>query len=215
MLYFNTVNTALKDNLMKLMSEAEFDKFRLVGGTALSLQLGHRVSIDIDLFSDTKYGSIDFSSLEQLLRKSFNYIDYFSLENPALGMSFTIGNDIENAVKLDIYYTDPFIQPPLIENGIRLATIEEIIAMKIDVVQRGGRKKDFWDLHELLPKYPIHKMLALHEKRYEFGHNKVLILHNLTDFTIANDELDPICLRGKYWEFIKEDFEDAVKAYQS
>jgi hypothetical protein len=49
-----------------------------------------------------------------------------------------------------VFYTDPFIQPPIEIDSIRLASIEEIIAMKMDVIQRGGRKKDFWDLHELL-----------------------------------------------------------------
>jgi hypothetical protein len=125
-------------------------------------------------------------------------------------MSFTIGTDKENSIKLDVYYTDPFIQPALIEDGIRLATVEEIIAMKIDVVQRGGRKKDFWDLHELLPKYSINKMLELHQERYPYTHDNGLIKQNLTDFSIADDDLEPVCLRGKYWAFIKEDIEDAV-----
>ncbi|WP_193812371.1 nucleotidyl transferase AbiEii/AbiGii toxin family protein [Kaistella flava (ex Peng et al. 2021)] len=58
-----------------------------------------------------------------------------------------------------MYYTDPFIQPAKIEDEIRFVTIEEIIVMKIDVVQRGGRKKDFCDLHEVLRNYSINKML--------------------------------------------------------
>jgi hypothetical protein len=213
MLHYNTVNDLLKDCLIKLMASNEFEAFRLVGGTSLSLQLGHRVSVDIDLFSDAKYGSIDFNTLEQFLRSVFSYVDFFTLENPALGMAFTIGTDKDNSIKLDVYYTDSFIQPAQIEDGIRMATVEEIIAMKIDVVQRGGRKKDFWDLHELLPKYSIERMLELHQKRYEYGHERELILKKLIDFSIAEDDLEPICLRGKYWEFIKEDIEDAVKPY--
>ncbi len=61
-----------------------------------------------------------------------------------------------------------FIQPALLVDGIRLATIEEIIAMKIDVVQRVGRKKDFWDLHELLIDHDIQTMLDLHQQRYPY-----------------------------------------------
>lgn len=210
MLHYNTVNEVLRDSLLKLMGSKEFETFRLVGGTALSLQIGHRLSVDIDLFSDAIYGSIDFKALKQYLIDNFSFVDFFSLDNAALGMSFTIGTDKENSIKLDVYYTDPFIQPALIEDGIRLATVEEIIAMKIDVIQRGGRKKDFWDLHELLPKYSINKMLKLHQERYPYTHDHDLIKQNLTDFSIADDDLEPVCLRGKYWAFIKEDIEDAV-----
>lgn len=60
MLYWNTVNTHLKEYLLTLMKLPSFADFRLVGGTALSLHLGHRMSVDIDLFTDKEYGSIDF-----------------------------------------------------------------------------------------------------------------------------------------------------------
>ena len=84
----------------------------------------------------------------------------------------------------------------------------------MDVVQRGGRKKDFWDLHELLPKYSMNEMLDLHKLRYEFNHDRGLILKNLKDFSKADQDFDPICLRGKYWEFIKEDLQEAVEAFE-
>ncbi|WP_312129307.1 MULTISPECIES: nucleotidyl transferase AbiEii/AbiGii toxin family protein [Sphingobacterium] len=51
MLYYNTVNDLLRDTLLTLMKADVFSTFRLVGGTALSLHLGHRESVDIDLFS--------------------------------------------------------------------------------------------------------------------------------------------------------------------
>lgn len=213
-MYYNTVNELLKDSLHILMASEVFKDFRLVGGTSLSLQLGHRMSIDIDLFSDAIYGSIDFNELDIFLKSAFTYVDSSNALEPAMGKSYLIGTDKENNVKLDIYYTDTFIRPLLTIDEIRLATTEEIIAMKIDVVQRGGRKKDFWDLHECLPKYGIGKMLELHKERYPYGHDKDLILRNFTDFTSADDDFDPICLQGKYWEFIKEDIEEAVNKYQ-
>ncbi len=214
MLYYKTVNPLLLNCLQKLMHAKEFEHFRLVGGTALSLQLGHRVSIDIDLFSDLQYGSIDFNLLEKFLRETFNYIDYFSLDNPSMGISFSIGNNKEDAIKLDVYYTDTYIQPVFVVDGIRMATIEEIIAMKIDIIQRGGRKKDFWDIHLLLNNYTVVKMIELNEMRYPFNHDKEFILSQFTNFSIADNDLDPKCLRGNYWEFIKEDIEDAVKDFR-
>jgi len=210
MLHYNTVNDLLKHSLFKLMSISEFDSFRLVGGTALSLQLGHRISVDIDLFTDIPYGNVDFNVLENCLRDEFQYVGQFSNMIATIGKSYTIGNDRDNIVKLDVFYTDPFIQPVLTVDRIRMASIEEIIAMKIDVVQRDGRKKDFWDLHELLPKYGINEMLELHKLRYEFSHDKELILNNFKNFSKADQDFEPICLRGKYWEFIKEDLRDAI-----
>ena len=66
MLYRNTVTELLRSNLEQIMQAEVFKQFRLVGGTALSLQVGHRMSVDIDLFSDAPYGSIDFACLPLL-----------------------------------------------------------------------------------------------------------------------------------------------------
>ena len=187
-----------------------FSTFRLVGGTALSLHLGHRESVDIDLFSDVPYGSLDFESIDNYLKDTFSYVDHLSNIAPAMGKSYTIGNDKNNSVKLDVFYADPFIQELIEEDNIRLASIEEIIAMKLDVIQRGGRKKDFWDLHELLDKYSISQMVALHEERYPFSHDEKTILMNLINFENADNDFDPVCLKGKYWEFIKADFEEVI-----
>ncbi len=212
-MYYNTVNDLLKNSLMTLMKSSVFESFRLVGGTALSLQLGHRLSVDIDMFSDASYGAIDFKVIDEFIEKAFPFHHHFSNLDPAIGKSYHIGTDKDNVVKLDVYYTDDFIQAPLIENEIRMATTEEIIAMKMDVVQRVGRKKDFWDLHELLPQYHLSSMLSLHQQRYPYTHDKALLLQNLSNFELADDDFDPICLRGKYWAFIKEDIIEAVKAY--
>lgn len=129
---------------------------------------------------------------------------------PGFGKSYFIGEHADSAIKLDIFYTDAFIYPPVVEDSIRMARPEEIIAMKLDIVQRGGRKKDFWDLHALFESYRIGQMLQFHEKRYPYIHDKDLILRNFTDFTEADDDFDPICLLGKYWEFIKDDIEGIV-----
>ncbi|MBP6127991.1 nucleotidyl transferase AbiEii/AbiGii toxin family protein [Flavobacterium sp.] len=210
MLYFNTVNELLKSSLLKLMEAEEFSKFRLVGGTALSLQIGHRESIDIDLFSDIEYGTLSFNEIEDFLKSNFKYVDFLDVPS-AMGKAYFIGENKDNTVKLDVFYTDTYIQPFIEEDGIRMATIEEIIAMKVDVIQRGGRKKDFWDLHALLDSYSIKQMMDFHEQRYPYTHDKDLIIKNFTNFDQADDDFDPICFKGKYWEFIKEDFEEKFK----
>lgn len=210
MLNYQTINSQLKEILLILMKSYEFKSFRLVGGTALSLQIGHRISVDIDLFSDEPYGTIDFKAIDSFIEETFPYHHHFSNFKPALGKSYSIGINSSEAIKLDVYYTDSYIQAPVIESGIRMASVEEIIAMKIDVIQRGGRKKDYWDLHEFLTKYTLDKFLFLHESRYPYNHDKDLIISNFLNFDLANNDMDPICLKGKYWEFIKEDFIDFI-----
>jgi len=211
MLYWNTVTEALKESLDKLMKAAELSDFRLVGGTALSLYLGHRMSVDIDLFTDVRYGSVNFSAIEAFLKRNFAYVSGGFGGIDGMGKSYLIGVDVHNAVKLDLYYSvDPFFQQAVEEDGIRMASVEEIIAMKVDVIQRTGRKKDFWDLHELLKKYSVAQMIDLHKQRFEWTHNEQLILKNFVDFTEADNDFDPICLKDKEWVFIKEDLEEAV-----
>jgi hypothetical protein len=88
----------------------ECASFKLVGGTAFNLQIGHRESIDIDLFSDVDC-EIDFDSIENYFALNFSYIDHFSNSIPGIGKSYLIGENKDNAVKLDIFYTDKFINP--------------------------------------------------------------------------------------------------------
>ncbi len=212
-LYYSTVTPQLRSILLELMQHKAYDNFRLVGGTALSLQLGHRHSLDIDLFTDIAYGTANFKAIENHLITHYPYVDSPSGNLIGMGKSFYVGRDQNDCVKLDVYYTDPFIRPEKSMDGIRMAHQEEIIAMKLDVIARGGRKKDFWDLHELMSTYSLKHMLVLHAERYPILHDEDLILENLTNFETADDDFEPVCLRGKHWEFIKLDFLDVVKRY--
>lgn len=208
--HWNTVDPPLRVVLTDVMNEPLFAPFRLVGGTALSLQLGHRKSVDIDLFTDAKYGSIDFDAIHTYFRQHHSYVSDPIAGPVAFGRSYFVGKDAQDAVKVDIYYTDPFIREPILEDKIRAASTEEITAMKIDVIGRGGRKKDFWDIHELLDHYSVDQMLALHAERYPHDDKGAALREKLIDFALADDDFDPTCLRGKYWEIIKLDLIEVV-----
>ena len=142
MLCYSTVSPDLKSVLKIVMDSDILKPFRLVGGTSLSLQLGHRISIDIDLFTDSDYGSLNFEDIETFLKSKFSFI-VFSSELTSFGKSYFIGSSKNNAVKLDVFYSDPFIDDELLIDNIRLASLKDITAMKIEVIQNGGRKKDF------------------------------------------------------------------------
>ncbi|OMP81209.1 nucleotidyl transferase AbiEii/AbiGii toxin family protein [[Flexibacter] sp. ATCC 35208] len=214
-IYWNTVTPLLKEVLLRLMNCEVFEQFRLVGGTALSLQMGHRLSVDIDLFTDADYGSIDFQEMDKFLLSEFAYVSDSRTGPIAFGKSYFIGESEADAIKLDIYYTDKFIQPVIKFGNISMATIEEIIAMKLEVVQHGARKKDFWDLHELINDYTPEQMLDLHLQRYPYGHDEKIIRSNLIDFSQADADFEPICLKGKHWEIVKLEMIEFMEARKS
>jgi hypothetical protein len=110
MIYWNTVSELLKKTLLALMQADVLQPYRLVGGTALSLQLGHRMSEDIDLFTDAPYGSIDYAAVEDFLTSTFQYVSGNFGGDAALGKSYLVGDDANHVVRLDIYYSgEPFL----------------------------------------------------------------------------------------------------------
>ena len=205
-LQYQTVKPILRSTLERLMEMEEFAPFRLVGGTSLSLRYGHRMSDDIDLFTDAEYGSLDFHRLQEILRKEFPYCQGDCGDIVGFGASYIVGNSKDDCVKLDLFYTDPFIRPMEMFGPIRMAAVEDIVAMKMDVVSRGGRKKDFWDLHMLRNHYSVEQMLSLYEERYPYGATREECVSGLTNFSVADSEPDPICLQEKGWQLIKLEF---------
>jgi predicted nucleotidyltransferase component of viral defense system len=210
-LHKNTVSDNLWVSLNKLMKIEELKSFRLVGGTSLSLQIGHRMSVDIDLFTDAAYDSIDFDRIDEVICSTFPTVEMGYGGNHSMGKSYFGGTSKEDLVKLDFFYTDSFVFPLLIEQDIRFARLEEIAAMKIEVIGNNGRKKDFWDLHELMDHFSLNQMIEFYEKRYPYSLTKKEIISQLTFFDNADEDFDPICLRNKYWELIKLDFEEKIR----
>ena len=214
-LQFKTVKPILRSTLEHLMTIEDFAPFRLVGGTSLSLRYGHRMSDDIDLFTYAEYGSLDFHKLQDILKKEFPYCSGDCGAVVSFGVSYLVGNSKEDCVKLDLFYTDPFIRPMELQGDIRIASVDDIVAMKMDVLPRGGRKKDFWDLHLLHNHYTIEQMLSLYEERYPYGATREECIKGLIDFTFADSDPDPICLQEKAWQLIKLDFTEWVAELKS
>lgn len=209
MLYWNTVNDRLKQLLMDFMSADEFNDCRLVGGTSLSLQLGHRMSDDIDLFAcNTIYDQLQFDAIENYFLEHYPYVKGAVGGKVVHGRTYIIGISEEDRVKVDVYYSsEDFFQPELVVEGVRMATVEEVIGMKLGIIEEGGRRKDFWDLHELLNLYSIEQMIECYWARFPWKNDEGLIRSQLTNFQLADEEdEDPKCLRGKEWAFIKQDF---------
>ena len=202
-LHWNTVSKDLHYILTVIMGEGVFDHFRLVGGTALSLQLGHRLSVDIDVFTDAEYGSIDFNAIETFFDQHFPYAETIRGMPVSFGRTWFLGPDRSSAIKVDMYYTESYIRPAQVIDSIRMAAMEDIVAMKLETILNVGRKKDFWDLHQLRDQFSISQMVGFYIERNPYGSSENEIRSALTRFSKADDDFDPVCLMGKNWEIIK------------
>lgn len=181
--------------------------FRLVGGTALALQIGHRLSIDIDLFTNESFNTEEvFSSLKQ----EFNKPGEFMFNK------FTPGSVVTqlNGIKIDIYqWEHPFIREQVVIENIRMAHIEDIIAMKLQVIsdKENGRyvKKDYFDIAALLSKYDVKRMIDIFLER-EPEKQVSEIIEGLKNSSLADTKFDPVMMNGMSWDEAKSKINAAV-----
>lgn len=204
MLYKETVKPETLGLLIDLMSIKELEKFRLVGGTALSLLLGHRGSIDLDLFTDEPF---DKELITYKLQDKFHSLSFEGVKSPRL--FFTYIND----VKVDFVHTfEPFSYDYKLTEGIRLASIEEIIALKLNAIVGRAAKKDFWDLYELFNHYSFEQMIGFYQKRYP-NNSLIMLAKSITFFGDADLQPDPYCFKNLEWNDIKKDIVRRINTY--
>jgi len=208
MLQLSTIEPATLDLLKKLMSISELKNFYLVGGTNLSLRYGHRISVDLDLFSTNNF---DKEEIIKVLKKNFSGFNY-KRDTSTIGIFCFI-----DGIKVDLvkhhYYK--IIDRIINEDGIRMLNDKDIIAMKIFAILRRGQKKDFWDLAELLKKYSVNEMLSFYKEKYPDNMVLISIPYAITYFEDAENSEDPICLKGQSWEQIKKFLQLKVREFLS
>ncbi len=195
MLQTQTVEPRTLEILNRLMHDSELSRFILVGGTALSLQLGHRMSIDLDLFSNQTF---DEKKLLDHLRINYNFtLDFIDKE--------TLKGEIDG-VKIDcIAHKYPWLSEPVISNNIRLAHFSDLSAMKLNaIIGNGTRLKDFIDIGFLSKQMTLNQMINAYQKKY--SSNGVMVLKALSYFDDINlNEPIHILLPSKKfdWKIIK------------
>lgn len=193
MLHYSTVEPTTLGLLRQLQDIPLLSNTRLVGGTSLALQIGHRKSIDIDLFGEVnceQYELVDaLSDLGELtIIKESKNIHVYQL----------------NGVKLDIVnYKYPWIKPMLVDDDIRLADMEDIAAMKITAIIGRGTKKDFIDLAFLLDIFSLDEILNFYEKKYPEA-SRFMAMKSIAYFDDAENDPMPYMLNNITWDNIKE-----------
>lgn len=205
MLHRETVTPSTLGLLRSLQSLSSLKETRLVGGTSLALQKGHRISIDLDFFGYKM--EEDWLTVLAQIRK-------LGCEARIVKQTSNILIIILDGVKVDIVnYPYPWIDEKIEIEGIYLATCREIAAMKLSAITNRGSKKDFIDLYTLLQQYTLSEMLNSYSEKYSDG-SEFLAIKSLTYFEDADLEISPKMLSDIIcWEEIKKKIITEVKNY--
>ena len=202
MLFLDAITPGTLSLLKRLQSLPELEDTRLVGGTALALQLGHRLSVDLDIFGKWNYG-IDLAG-------KFSAIGKAEKESgtPDGKMQFFYIDGVKvDCVAYDLY---EWLEPPVEEDGIRLAGIKDIAAMKVNAITNRGTRKDFVDMARLLEDYSLSDIFAWYRAKYPAA-NPALAMRSLSYFADAETMPMPKMLVPFDWDEAKGRIRAAVR----
>jgi len=200
------VISAKTKRVLESLDKIEIIKnFYLAGGTALALQLGHRKSIDLDLFSEKDFSTGKLKTVLSRVGK----LKVYSEEERTLNANL-------NGVKISFLGYKYKMLFPLVkyDRNLKLADTRDIACMKIDAISSRGSKKDFIDLYFLLKKYSLKKILSLFDKKYqEIEYSQLHILKSLIYFQDAERDPMPLMLKSVNWDEVKRELRRSVKEF--
>ena len=205
MLSYQTINPDTLELLRRLMAEPLFSQTRLVGGTALALQLGHRSSIDLDLFG----------TIEENTDLTTEVLERIGQTVPGR-CSSRIKTYRVCGVKTDIVGYDcyPWIDSPVLEDGLRLASPKDIAAMKVNEIQGRGTRKDFVDMYFLIQNYGLDQVMQFYKAKYP-DYSEYRAMLSLTYFEDAEQNPMPEMFVNVSWEEMKQSILKAVEVYNN
>ena len=193
MLHKETVETSTLELLKSLQAEPLLASFNLVGGTSLALRLGHRKSVDLDLFSKEDF---DLREVKELLVNKYGFKASYEKGKTLKGF---IGKVMVDLIRYDY----PHISSIEIEEDIRLESLPDIVAMKLSsICDNGSRIKDFIDIAYLSNLYSFSEMLNFYTQKFPSS-NPIVPTKSLIYFDDINFEESVIMMRGKFdWNSI-------------
>lgn len=203
MLQKNAVEPNTLELLRKICTLNSLSDFALGGGTNLALRLKHRLSIDLDFFTNKEFNN---AIIFQALSHVFPTAELLFEQNQT--MMFSI-----NGIKVDfiLYPFEWFHAFEFIEKA-RLISVEDIIPMKLQALSNRFSKKDFWDIAFLLNDFTLEKMIEIFKAKFPQV-DQGFIIHSLTAFDEAEREQDPVVIIPKTWIEIKEQLKKPVIDY--
>ena len=202
-MYSQVLTERTKNTLALLGKEKILKDCYLSGGSALALHLGYRLSFDLDFFTPVLFER----------KKIIQKLEPFGLKVEREDWGTILGKlgDIKFSL---FYYKYPLITETIDYHGIKIASLEDIAAMKIDAVSSRGTKRDFIDLYFLLKKFgSFDDLLKFYDQKYQkLEANRFHIIKSLEYFGDADREEDPKMLISNYsWEEVKKILQEEVR----
>lgn len=200
MLHYPTVKPGTLGLLKKIMAETKLAGFNLAGGTSLALQIGHRISFDLDLFGNRPF---ERDEILELTGKIGTVRPVHYTKN-----IFILDID---GVKVDfVNYKYAWLRDIKTIDGLRLVGLEDIGAKKIEAISGRGKKRDFIDLFFLLKKFTLAELIGFYTEKYPDG-NEMIAVRNLTYFADADSDDDLNLLKKADWPTVKKTIEKEVQ----
>jgi len=204
MLYFSALESEALALLRRLMTLDLLKDTMLVGGTALALQIGHRKSIDLDIF-----GKVSMENFEAELPFPID------LKIKQISSTKNIRVYVIDGIKVDIVnYKYPWLDEPVVKDGLRLASEKDIAAMKLSAIAGRGTKKDFVDLSFLQERYSLEQLMKYYLDKYHGG-SEFLVVKSLGYFSDAEKDEMPEMIIKKSWSQVKSEITTILKNYIS
>ena len=204
MLSYCTVEPHTLELLKLLCQEPYLKECRLVGGTALALQYGHRTSVDLDFFGS--FGNEE----DKLFTVLQPYAEVRRVKDSPNIKIFFMDDVKVDFVNYSIY---PWIDDAVEEEGLRLASPKDIAAMKINAIEGRGSKKDFIDIYSLLQHYSLDELLKFYSQKYP-NYSIYRALMSLTYFADADPKDTPTLFMDVTWGEMKTFIKQKVVEYE-
>lgn len=203
-LFWNTISDDMHEVLIGFMQSELANRFYLAGGTALSLQIGHRFSVDLDFFSPSE----DIPSIRSQLENAFAPLQAELTDSAWGNLVFLAKN-----VRVGFYgYGFSLIAPMLETEGIRLASVEDIGLMKLDTMLSRASRKDFYDLYFICQNKPLKLLFEKANRKYPSIRDfETQVTKRLVFFENAENESQPNLIKKISWENVKKYFLQQAK----
>jgi len=204
-IYWNVITPAMRSVMTAFAQDPLAQEFYLAGGTALALQLGHRLSLDLDFFSPTQS---DIPALNQPLRRALK--DFLpTLADSSWGNLVFLAHD----VRVGFYGYGYELVEPLIEvEGIRIASVRDIALMKMDALLARASRKDFHDLYAICQRIPLRELFDLAPRKYPSVRDfEAQVTRHMVYFERAEQEKPVPLIEAVDWNTVKDWFREHAK----
>lgn len=193
----NAISSSTEATLCALYQAEVLGGFYLAGGTALALQYGHRLSLDLDFFAQEHFD-------EEALLQRLQRLDGFALTAKA---PYTLHSVVEGTKVSFLGYAYPVLFPTRPFLDVPVADPRDIACMKVSAIAGRGAKRDFVDLYACAQRFCLGGILELCDRKYaRVRLNRTHIFKSLTYFADAEKDPMPHMLQPVNWSTVKDFF---------